>query len=187
MLADAPDGDAAALAAIAVSSEVLRVRANSALTVNPAVRERLQEATMPMELRSPQYAIRKTIQARALGWPLSPTTTIGSFPQTAAARKVRAANRTGKLSDIDHHAFLREETEPTVRFQEELDIDVLVHGEFERSGMVKYFGKQLAGFAFTHPDWVQSYGLRCVKPPITYGDVARPLPMTVEWRATCNH
>ncbi len=104
-----------------------------------------------MELRSPQYAIRKTIQARALGWLLSPTTMIGSFPQTAAARKVRAANRAGKLSDIDYHVFLREETERTVRFQEELDIDVLVHGEFERSGMVKYFGKQLAGFAFTHP------------------------------------
>jgi len=181
VLAAAANGIADALAAIAVSSEVLRTRAHSSLTVNPAVRQRLQQATTQMEQRSAKYATRKTIQARALGLPLYPTTTIGSFPQTAEVRKARAANRAGKLSDADYQVFLREETERTVRFQEELDIDVLVHGEFERNDMVEYFGEQLAGFTFTRQGWVQSCGSRCVKPPIIYGDVARPQPMTVEW------
>ena len=115
--------------------------------------------------------------------PSFPTTTIGSFPQTAEVRKARAAHRKGDLDDAAYNAFLKKETENAVRIQEELDIDVLVHGEFERNDMVEYFGEQLAGFAFTQNGWVQSYGSRYVKPPVIFGDVSRPKPMTVEWSA----
>jgi 5-methyltetrahydropteroyltriglutamate--homocysteine methyltransferase len=115
--------------------------------------------------------------------PSFPTTTIGSFPQTAEVRKARAAHRKGDLDDAAYNTFLKKETENAVRIQEELDIDVLVHGEFERNDMVEYFGEQLAGFAFTQNGWVQSYGSRYVKPPVIFGDVSRPGPMTVEWSA----
>jgi 5-methyltetrahydropteroyltriglutamate--homocysteine methyltransferase len=110
-----------------------------------------------------------------------PTTTIGSFPQTEEVRRARAAHLAGTTSEADYTAFLRRQIERAVRWQEEIGIDVLVHGEFERNDMVQYFGEQLAGFAFTKHGWVQSYGSRCVRPPILYGDVSRPRPMTVEW------
>jgi 5-methyltetrahydropteroyltriglutamate--homocysteine methyltransferase len=125
--------------------------------------------------------VRKDAQVRALELPQFPTTTIGSFPQTSHVRKARAAHRAGRLSDGDYESFLRAETANAVRIQEELGLDVLVHGEFERNDMVEYFGEQLAGFAFTKNGWVQSYGSRCVKPPIIYGDVSRPRAMTVAW------
>jgi 5-methyltetrahydropteroyltriglutamate--homocysteine methyltransferase len=115
--------------------------------------------------------------------PLFPTTTIGSFPQTAEVRKARAAHRRGELDDAAYEAFLKAETEKAVRIQEQLGLDVLVHGEFERNDMVEYFGEQLAGFAFTQNGWVQSYGSRYVKPPVIFGDVSRPEPMTVKWSA----
>jgi 5-methyltetrahydropteroyltriglutamate--homocysteine methyltransferase len=110
-----------------------------------------------------------------------PTTTIGSFPQTPQVRAARAEYKAGKRTRQSYEAFLREETERTVRAQESIGLDVLVHGEFERNDMVEYFGERLAGFAFTENGWVQSYGSRCVKPPIIYGDVSRPHAMTVEW------
>ncbi len=110
-----------------------------------------------------------------------PTTTIGSFPQNDEVRRTRAAHLAGSVSDADYTEFLRGETESAVRWQEETGVDVLVHGEFERNDMVQYFGEQLVGFAFTRHAWVQSYGSRCVRPPIIYGDVSRPEPMTVAW------
>ena len=180
-LADAAEGDAAALAAVAASRELQKARKASALTLNPAVRARLKDVAAQMEQRSADYETRRLKQAQTLGLPTYPTTTIGSFPQTAEVRQARAAHRAGKLGDADYQAFLENETTQAVRIQEELDIDVLVHGEFERNDMVEYFGEQLAGFAFTRHGWVQSYGSRCVKPPIVYGDVSRPQPMTVAW------
>jgi 5-methyltetrahydropteroyltriglutamate--homocysteine methyltransferase len=110
-----------------------------------------------------------------------PTTTIGSFPQTKEVRAARAEYKAGKRNEASYESFLRAETEKAVRFQEEVGLDVFVHGEFERNDMVEYFGEQLSGFAATENGWVQSYGSRCVKPPIIYGDVARKEPMTVEW------
>ena len=105
--------------------------------------------------------------------PLLPTTTIGSFPQTQEIRKQRAAHKKGAISDAEYNEFLKQKTEECVRQQEQIGLDVLVHGEFERNDMVEYFGEHLAGFAFTANGWVQSYGSRCVKPPIIYGDVSR--------------
>jgi len=113
--------------------------------------------------------------------PAFPTTTIGSFPQTESVRKARAAHARGTMNDAEYTNFLRKETEAAVRWQENIGIDVLVHGEFERNDMVQYFGEQLAGYAFTKHGWVQSYGSRCVRPPIIFGDVSRPRPMTVAW------
>jgi 5-methyltetrahydropteroyltriglutamate--homocysteine methyltransferase len=121
------------------------------------------------------------VQIPRLDLPPLPTTTIGSFPQTEDVRKARADHDKGVLDDAAYEAFLRRETERTVRWQEEIGLDVLVHGEFERNDMVQYFGEQLCGFAFTKQAWVQSYGSRCVRPPILYGDVSRPKAMTVDW------
>ncbi len=125
--------------------------------------------------------MRASLQRARFGLPAFPTTTIGSFPQTADVRKARAAHAKGAISDAQYEQFLREETERTVRWQEDIGLDVLVHGEFERNDMVQYFGEQLAGFAFTKHGWVQSYGSRYVRPPILFGDVSRPQPMTVGW------
>ena len=124
---------------------------------------------------------RSRVQAEVLGLPPFPTTTIGSFPQTADVRHARAEHGRGHLDDAGYAQFLREETARAIRWQEEVGLDMLVHGEFERNDMVQYFGEQLSGFAFTVNGWVQSYGSRCVRPPILYGDVSRPQPMTVEW------
>ncbi|GAB1857362.1 hypothetical protein MHTCC0001_21980 [Flavobacteriaceae bacterium MHTCC 0001] len=131
--------------------------------------------------RENEFSIRKEKQNEVLNLPLFPTTTIGSFPQTKEVRSWRAKFKKGKLSQQEYDKLLKEETEKTIRIQEDIGIDVLVHGEFERNDMVEYFGEQLDGFVFTQNGWVQSYGTRCVKPPIIYGDVSRPTPMTVEW------
>jgi 5-methyltetrahydropteroyltriglutamate--homocysteine methyltransferase len=147
---------------------------------DPKVAARLASTTASSARRASPYAARRERQ-KALGLPLLPTTTIGSFPQTAAVRAARAEHKAGKRDQAAYDAFLRDETERAVQRQEALGIDVLVHGEFERNDMVEYFGEQLAGFAFTTNGWVQSYGSRCVKPPIIYGDVSRPAPMTVAW------
>jgi 5-methyltetrahydropteroyltriglutamate--homocysteine methyltransferase len=131
--------------------------------------------------RKSPHGIRAGKQAAALHLPLLPTTTIGSFPQTPEVRQMRAAFKAGKIDTAAYETFLEEETVRCLRFQEETGIDVLVHGEFERNDMVEYFGEQLSGFTFSQNGWVQSYGSRCVKPPIIFGDVARAHPMTVRW------
>jgi len=131
--------------------------------------------------RASPFHIRRAAQDALRPLPAFPTTTIGSFPQTHEVREARAAHKSGTLADADYDAFIAAETERCVRAQEALGLDVLVHGEFERNDMVEYFGEQLDGFAFTKLGWVQSYGSRCVKPPLIWGDVARPAPMTVRW------
>ena len=148
---------------------------------NDAVRAALQALTASDFHRETPYPGRAQAQAASLGLPPLPTTTIGSFPQTAEVRKARAAWRAGHLSQGDYDAFLEAETVRCLREQEAAGLDLLVHGEFERNDMVEYFGEQLEGFAFTQNGWVQSYGSRCVKPPVIYGDVHRPAPMTVRW------
>src|SRR5690606_1989395 len=132
-------------------------------------------------VRTSPYARRAALQARRLGLPKFPTTTIGSFPQTTEIRKARSQFRAGKLDATQYEARMRAEIERAVREQETLGLDVLVHGEAERNDMVEYFGEQLDGYAFSEFGWVQSYGSRCVKPPILFGDIRRPRPMTVEW------
>ncbi len=146
----------------------------------PAVAAREQAVRAEMLERAP-FADRSVKQADALALPLLPTTTIGSFPQTKELRRARAAFRSGSLSRPDYDATIRGLIQDAIHFQEKAGLDVLVHGEFERNDMVEFFGERLSGFAFTRNGWVQSYGSRCVKPPIIYGDVARPRPMTVAW------
>jgi len=131
--------------------------------------------------RKSTFAQRYAVQQKSLNLPLLPTTTIGSFPQTAEVRKIRNQYRKGLISEAQYKRFMHAEIEKCIRLQEELGLDVLVHGEFERNDMVEYFGEQLEGFAFTEHGWVQSYGSRCVKPPVIYGDISRPQAMTVEW------
>ncbi len=147
---------------------------------NPKVGERLSSLTPAMRRRNDPYAVRKKAQAD-LGLPLLPTTTIGSFPQTKEVRQNRSKAARGQISPAEYEAFVKEEIKRTIRFQEEAGLDVLVHGEAERNDMVQYFGEQLDGFAFTRQGWVQSYGSRYVRPPVIFGDVHRPQPMTVKW------
>lgn len=156
-------------------------RRTSVLIHHEAVKSRIAGVTKQDENRLTSYSNRKVAQQNALNLPLFPTTTIGSFPQTPEVRSWRAKFKKGDLSQAEYDALIEKETEETIRFQENTGIDVLVHGEFERNDMVEYFGEQLAGFVFTKNGWVQSYGSRCVKPPIIFGDVYRPAPMTVRW------
>ncbi|UXI67603.1 5-methyltetrahydropteroyltriglutamate--homocysteine S-methyltransferase [Tahibacter amnicola] len=180
-IADAQRNDAGALAALAAARAARAARLLSPLVTRPGLRRRLEALTADQGTRKSPYAVRAERQREALRLPLFPTTTIGSFPQTRAVREARARNRAGLLSDADYQAYLEKETAAAVQTQEQLGIDVLVHGEFERNDMVEYFGEQLDGYAFTRLGWVQSYGSRCVKPPIIYGDVTRPAAMTVQW------
>lgn len=168
-------------AQLALSRAAVESRHRSARTHNPAVRERLAALTPAMLQRQSSHAQRKAVQADILNLPMFPTTTIGSFPQTQAVRAKRAAFRKGDITAAEYEAFLQGETERAIRLQEELGLDVLVHGEFERTDMVEYFGEQLTGIAVTEQGWVQSYGSRAVRPPIIYGDIERPIPMTVAW------
>nr|WP_245633791.1 5-methyltetrahydropteroyltriglutamate--homocysteine S-methyltransferase [Amycolatopsis jejuensis] len=147
---------------------------------DPAIRARVAALRPSDAVRAP-YAERVAAQQEALALPPLPTTTIGSFPQTAEVRQARAAHRAGKLDDAGYQRAMRTEIDRAVRLQENLGLDVLVHGEPERNDMVQYFAEQLTGFAATAHGWVQSYGSRCVRPPILFGDVARPAPMTVGW------
>ena len=181
LLADALQDPRAADVGLALARDRIESRRQSRRVHRPEVAARLASPEAGDIDRDSPYPQRRIAQATLLGLPAYPTTTIGSFPQTHEVREARARNKGGKLSDADYEAFLREETERCVRFQEEIGIDVLVHGEFERNDMVEYFGEQLDGFAFTKNGWVQSYGSRCVKPPVIYGDVSRPAPMTVRW------
>lgn len=180
-LADALQGRPGAGLALDVARDRLESRRRSSRVHKPEVAARLAALTEASAQRNSGYQTRRLLQQAALDLPAYPTTTIGSFPQTLEVREARAKNKSGSLSNADYDAFLAAETEKCVRFQEDIGIDVLVHGEFERNDMVEYFGEQLEGFAFTKLGWVQSYGSRCVKPPIIYGDVTRPQPMTVRW------
>ena len=148
---------------------------------NPAVKDRVAQLTPEFAVRKNRYEQRAIAQRKKLNLPIFPTTTIGSFPQTKEIRLIRQDFKSGKISEELYVQKIRKEIAEVIKKQEELDIDVLVHGESERNDMVEYFGELLNGFAFTKNGWVQSYGSRCVKPPIIYGDVSRPEPMTVNW------
>lgn len=163
------------------SAEAAAARNASPKVHNAAVATRVAAISVAMTTRKSAFTERSATQHQRFNLPAFPTTTIGSFPQTAEVRKARAAHAKGTLSDAQYEQFLREETGRAVRWQEEIGLDVLVHGEFERNDMVQYFGEQLSGFAFTKHAWVQSYGSRYVRPPILFGDVARPKSMTVAW------
>jgi len=158
-------------------------RASSPRVRNAAVAARCTALPADADRRASPFGQRASIQHERLRLPPFPTTTIGSFPQTADIRGARAAFRRGALADADYRAAMRGAIADAVGRQEALDLDVLVHGEAERNDMVEYFGEQLEGFAFTANGWVQSYGSRCVKPPILFGDVSRRGPMTVDWAA----
>lgn len=158
----------------------LQARRSSPRTVNENVRSQLAQLTPAFYLRSNSHALRSKAQQAHLKLPPLPTTTIGSFPQTAQIRATRAAWKRGEIGELQYLAAMREEIRQVIERQEALGLDVLVHGEAERNDMVEFFGEQLWGFCFTQNGWVQSYGSRCVKPPVIYGDVARPEPMTVD-------
>ncbi|GAT33358.1 5-methyltetrahydropteroyltriglutamate--homocysteine methyltransferase [Terrimicrobium sacchariphilum] len=159
----------------------IRSRLGSARVHRPEVKRRSSAVTPDDSRRASSYSVRREKQRSALRLPLFPTTTIGSFPQTSEVRSVRRRFKKGDVSEADYISFLKEKTAECVRFQEEVGLDVLVHGEFERNDMVEYFGESLDGFLFTANGWVQSYGSRCVKPPVIFGDVQRPRAMTVDW------
>lgn len=179
----ANQGKSAAAEAFDASDAAAKSRSRSPRVHDDNVAARLALVTPQDAVRASSYAARQEKQRKRFSLPKFPTTTIGSFPQTDEVRKARAAHRRNELVDAAYDTFLREATEKAIRIQEELDIDVLVHGEFERNDMVEYFGEQLSGFAFTQNAWVQSYGSRYVKPPVIFGDVSRPKPMTVGWSA----
>ncbi|WP_432349500.1 5-methyltetrahydropteroyltriglutamate--homocysteine S-methyltransferase (plasmid) [Shinella yambaruensis] len=167
--------------AIDSASQAIAARASSPKVTDPLVQGRIAGIDAGMKARKHAFEARRQVQAETIKLPLFPTTTIGSFPQTGDVRKARSAHARGTLSYKDYEAFLQQETAAAIRWQEEIGLDVLVHGEFERNDMVQYFGEQLSGFAFTQHAWVQSYGSRYVRPPIIFGDVSRPNPMTVRW------
>ena len=175
------NGRESVAAELATSARATEARKTAARIHDRAVSERIAALTPDMRERRAGHAERVKTQSEVLNLPLFPTTTIGSFPQTGAVRKARAEYNRGVLDGKKYDAFLHQETERAIRWQEEAGLDMLVHGEFERNDMVQYFGEKLAGFAFTVNGWVQSYGSRCVRPPILYGDVSRPEPMTVDW------
>ncbi|WP_374583435.1 5-methyltetrahydropteroyltriglutamate--homocysteine S-methyltransferase [Pseudoduganella sp.] len=168
---------------IAAARAALASRRASPRVHNAAIQARVAElgASQAADRRASPFAARQPQQQARLKLPAFPTTTIGSFPQTAQIRAARAAFKRGELEAPAYQQAMRAEIEYAIRQQEELGLDVLVHGEAERNDMVEYFGEQLDGFAFTANGWVQSYGSRCVKPPIIYGDVQRPQAMTVDW------
>jgi 5-methyltetrahydropteroyltriglutamate--homocysteine methyltransferase len=154
-------------------------RKSSAQIHDTAVQDRLARLTKTHRDMPAKERIR--LQHEVLGYPVLPTTTIGSFPQTPEVRRVRKAYKEGRISEEEYKAKIREFIDYAIEVQEDVGLDVFVHGEFERNDMVEYFGELLQGMAISQNGWVQSYGSRCVKPPIIYGDVSRPEPMTVEW------
>jgi 5-methyltetrahydropteroyltriglutamate--homocysteine methyltransferase len=177
------EGEAAIATQLAASDAAVQSRRTSRAVHREEVQARLAAVRPLMERRDSPYAKRRAAQQARFNLPLFPTTTIGSFPQTPEMRRARASLGRGELAVDAYERMIKGWIEDAVRWQEEIGIDVLVHGEFERNDMVKYFGEQLNGYAFTQHGWVQSYGSRCVAPPIIWGDVARPQPMTVRWSA----
>ncbi len=159
----------------------IATRKTSSKIHDPIVQDRVSNLTEKDKHRSMPFEERIKLQHENLKYPILPTTTIGSFPQTPELRKLRRDFKNGLISEEDYKAQIKEMIKDLVKFQEEIGLDVLVHGEFERNDMVEYFGEQLNGVAFSQNGWVQSYGSRCVKPPLIYGDVSRPKDMTVEW------
>jgi 5-methyltetrahydropteroyltriglutamate--homocysteine methyltransferase len=174
-------GRAAVATALAANGAAIAARRTSSRVNNPAVKAAVAAITPDMGCRQSPFAARAATQAAWLNLPRYPTTTIGSFPQTKDIRLARSAFKAGNIDETAYVAAMRREIEHSVRAQEALGLDVLVHGEAERNDMVEYFGEQLAGFAFSQAGWVQSYGSRCVKPPILFGDISRPHAMTVAW------
>lgn len=156
-------------------------RKTSTLIHNESVKDRTSAITDADGRRNSPFAERIKTQNEVLGLPILPTTTIGSFPQTSDVRVARKNFKTGVISREEYDKFLEEKTIECVKYQDEIGLDVPVHGEYERNDMVEYFGEKLDGFTFTANGWVQSYGSRCVKPPVIFGDVSRPEPMTVRW------
>lgn len=174
-------GREAVKAELAENLAALTARRNSPRVNNPAVKAAVARISAELGKRKSVYAQRASKQAEFLKLPAFPTTTIGSFPQTVEIRRARSEFKAGRLDENSYQAAMRAEIERSVREQEKLGLDVLVHGEAERNDMVEYFGEQLDGYAFSQFGWVQSYGSRCVKPPILFGDISRPQAMTVEW------
>ncbi|MFC3856258.1 5-methyltetrahydropteroyltriglutamate--homocysteine S-methyltransferase [Chitinophaga sp. GCM10012297] len=164
-----------------LNRQAIAARAASDRIHKPAVKARTAGITEKDAQRESAFPHRQQLQSARFNLPLFPTTTIGSFPQTDDIRQLRAQWRKGQVTNEQYESALEQATEKTIRLQEELGLDVLVHGEFERNDMVEYFGEMLEGFAFTKNGWVQSYGSRCVKPPVIYGDVSRPADMTLRW------
>lgn len=182
-LADLADVFPSEKAKLALKNNIADIenRRSSVLTNNEDVKKRIAGITPAFSQRKSPFATRIKEQRRVLNLPLFPTTTIGSFPQTVEVRSWRSKFKKGEISRAEYDRLLKGEIEKTIRKQEEIGLDVLVHGEAERNDMVEYFGEQLSGFAFTQNGWVQSYGSRCVKPPVIYGDVCRPNAMTIDW------
>lgn len=166
---------------LAINKKALTSRKNSSRIHNLLVKERINHITPEMTKRQHPHHIRKKKQHALLNLPTFPTTTIGSFPQTNEIRNLRRDFKQGKMNHSDYQDHIRKHIAHAIYKQLDLGIDVLVHGEAERNDMVEYFGELLEGFVFTQNGWVQSYGSRCVKPPIIFGDVSRPKPMTTEW------
>ncbi|KAG7964337.1 hypothetical protein I3843_09G164600 [Carya illinoinensis] len=183
-LAKALSGHKDEVAFFSANAAALASRKSSPRVTNEDVQKAAAALKGSDHRRATNVSTRLDAQQKKLNLPILPTTTIGSFPQTIELRRVRREYKAKKISEDEYVKAIKEEINKVVKLQEELDIDVLVHGEPERNDMVEYFGEQLSGFAFTVNGWVQSYGSRCVKPPIIYGDVSRPNPMTVFWSST---
>lgn len=166
---------------LAANQIAITARRTSPRVTNPAVKAAIASINPVLGQRKSPYPVRARKQAALLNLPSYPTTTIGSFPQTAKIRLARSQFKSGELDETSYKAAMQDEIARSVREQEALGLDVLVHGEAERNDMVEYFGEQLDGYAFSQFGWVQSYGSRCVKPPILFGDISRPKAMTVEW------
>ncbi|MBE9584654.1 5-methyltetrahydropteroyltriglutamate--homocysteine S-methyltransferase [Mucilaginibacter sp. JRF] len=163
------------------NQQSIEARRSSTRVHKPVVKQRIAGLSDADDKRVSEFTTRQQLQHQRFKLPAFPTTTIGSFPQTEDIRQLRAKFKKRELSHTEYEQAIEKATIDAIRWQEEIGIDVLVHGEFERNDMVEYFGEQLDGFAFTKNGWVQSYGSRCVKPPVIYGDVSRPVDMTVRW------
>ncbi|RYP06301.1 hypothetical protein DL764_003228 [Monosporascus ibericus] len=174
------DGPASVREALEANAKSMNARATSSRTNDPKVKERQSKIVASDYNRKSEFPVRISQQQKKLNLPLFPTTTIGSFPQTKEIRIQRAKFTKGEITEAQYDKFIQQEIEMNVKIQEELDLDVFVHGEPERNDMVQYFGERLNGYAFTTHAWVQSYGSRCVRPPIVVGDISRPAPMTVK-------
>jgi 5-methyltetrahydropteroyltriglutamate--homocysteine methyltransferase len=174
------DGPASVREALEANAASMQARANSSRTNNKAVQDRQRQVTEEMHNRKSTFPTRIAQQEKRLNLPLFPTTTIGSFPQTKEIRIQRNKFTKGEITAEQYEKFIEKEIQDVIAIQEELDLDVYVHGEPERNDMVQYFGERLDGYAFTTKGWVQSYGSRCVRPPIVVGDISRPAPMTVK-------
>ncbi|KAH8677968.1 5-methyltetrahydropteroyltriglutamate-homocysteine S-methyltransferase [Xylariales sp. PMI_506] len=174
------EGPASVREALEANAKSMNARATSSRTNDPQVKERQSKIAPSDYNRKSEFAQRISLQQKKLNLPLFPTTTIGSFPQTKEIRVQRNKFTKGEITEAQYDKFIEQEIEMNVKIQDELDLDVLVHGEPERNDMVQYFGERLNGYAFTTHAWVQSYGSRCVRPPIIVGDISRPAPMTVK-------